>query len=335
MASPAGSKKPIKTLSQTQGFACAYCSAEPPAETIDGPAGARLLKPPTGLSSCARCKRVKYCNAWCQKQDYAQHKVPCSAYAVENEHELALGDRARFTKDESVECMQRLGGVLASAGVVTPSPWVSMFLTVKRCRNCLRTVHMVAGDAAHRGAKNPVAAAFAEFTHCARCRIATCCSDACWSEYYAGHVASGSCDSLRMVDEYSCFAWLSLVQNNEDDVAYWMPVDRKTEAFAGFPDASVAKGPRAVIPVDGFELPHNINYGLGWPAYLAHRKAWDAPPLPGGLWLASTGVLSRPITAFHALHQAYGDDWLRAVTTLTVHCIGTVSAAPLPRLAYG
>lgn len=76
----------IKTYSQTQGFACASCAAEPPAVS-EGP----FLRPPKDLLACGKCRRVKYCGGPCQRQDFPGHKRVCGALVALSAVEAEMG----------------------------------------------------------------------------------------------------------------------------------------------------------------------------------------------------------------------------------------------------
>ena len=68
------------TCAQLLGLACGHspCHTEPPL-THEPPLDTATWGRNQALSFCARCMRVAYCNAACQKQHWKEHRKACGA----------------------------------------------------------------------------------------------------------------------------------------------------------------------------------------------------------------------------------------------------------------
>ena len=85
--------QPIKTA--YTGVSCLHCSTIPPAAAASNSSNTnRLLR-------CARCHRACYCNAICQRADWAQHKKTCQLLSLFRRlypHTPKYGARGRQTE---------------------------------------------------------------------------------------------------------------------------------------------------------------------------------------------------------------------------------------------
>jgi splicing suppressor protein 51 len=305
--------------------ACGACAAlATPAVVIDVGAGVHVFRP--SLPACSRCRRVRYCDAACQRADFPRHKKLCAALAACNAAESGASLSApRVAPEEHalrlvVASARRLATAVPELDVPAAAKYAARF-----CRACFRTVGALpAGDGG---------------LHCGRCKLAMCCSEACWRQYAPAHASNGACDALLCIVEQDAFQRRCVVEDGQPQVVTIVP-ETAVARYADLPQPAAAAAAGATPPfTDSFRrdvgVPAGLPFGRAWGVYFAAREPQrcrryrDFPP---GLLLHSTGALSRPLTALLALRAAHGATWLATATALTLHLVGATQEFEVQQL---
>ncbi|KAJ7859525.1 hypothetical protein B0H14DRAFT_2506663 [Mycena olivaceomarginata] len=158
---------------------CSWCY-QPTAEDS-------LLQRP--LQRCSACRRVSYCSASCQKQDWKhRHKNFCTRFQKVNKYDKeVVGDRALSLLELSFHQNIRKK-MLQSDDPTQHEP----------CEACCDNIvkHEVVCEVCYKTPSQ--AAVFQPFASCYKCNLVRYCSDTCKKALHTVH-SQGDCETLRLL----------------------------------------------------------------------------------------------------------------------------------------
>ncbi|VDB84988.1 unnamed protein product [Peniophora sp. CBMAI 1063] len=265
------------TFLQISGQACEYCLQAPS---------------PERFSRCSKCRRVKYCGAACQAQDWEAHKELCSRLREINEAEAAESlPRGKLTPDEYGERVKARLAILAKSKSTLDPVYVQ---NAVKCEVCLLTPFQKQE--------------FSTFHKCKRCKLAWWCSAECKATFVRAHTPQ-QCDALF---ELHCTERFNLDYT----------LNRRQIRTINFvtPQARTTYKPMSSLTGWDDYFRHHFPDYYAWTMNGAAEFAAGNPDSKAAVTALTKEALVFPLTIATTLETALPDMPTR--TSLTIHVVG-------------